>query len=81
MTDNTQAAPTMESDIALLGNHPHFARLLADIHRDREYAISGLYNQTDQNEVMRTSGEIRALDNLLIKLNYDKVLEKWATLV
>jgi hypothetical protein len=79
--ESEQVAPTMETDIAFLGNHPHFARLLADIHREREFAISGLYNQGDHNEVMRTTGEIRALDNLLIKLNYDKVLEKWKNMV
>jgi len=70
-----------EGDVEFLGNHEHFARLLTYIHQKREYAISGLYDQSDHDEIMRTAGELRALDQLLIELNYDKVLEKWSKLV
>jgi hypothetical protein len=71
---------TEEEAIDSLSQHEAFARLLNSIHQDREMAISGLYDQTG-DDLLRTSGEIKALDMLLVRLNYDKVLEKWSKLM
>ena len=71
---------TLEDDIKALGKHESFLRVLNFIHQYREHAIGGIYNLSG-NELLRASGEIKALDELLIMLQYDKVLEKWNNLM
>lgn len=70
-----------DKDVETLNQYESFARLVQYLHDLRESAIGGLYNSADGREIDRTTGEIRALDNLLLRLDYKKVLKNWEHLM